>query len=56
MSEPFLGEIKMIAFDFAPRGFAFCHGQLLSISQNRSLFDIIGDTYGGNGTNNFCFA
>ena len=53
MSEPFLGEIKMIAFDFAPKGFAFCHGQTLNISQNQSLFNLIGTTYGGNGTSNF---
>ncbi|MGB3692261.1 MAG: tail fiber protein [Spirulinaceae cyanobacterium] len=53
MSEPFLGEIKMIAFDFAPKGFAFCYGQVLSISQNQSLFNLIGDTYGGNGTSTF---
>ncbi|MBA5685479.1 phage tail protein [Rugamonas apoptosis] len=49
MSEPFLGEIKMTGFGFAPRGWAFCNGQLLSISQNTALFSILGTTYGGDG-------
>jgi microcystin-dependent protein len=53
MSTPFLGEIKMFGGNFAPRGFAFCNGQLLPITQNTALFAILGTTYGGNGTTNF---
>lgn len=53
MSEPFLGEIRIFGFTFAPRGWALCSGQLLSISQNAALFSILGTTYGGNGTSNF---
>jgi microcystin-dependent protein len=53
MSEPFLGEIKIIAWNFAPRGWAFCNGQLLPINQNQALFAILGTTYGGNGTTTF---
>jgi microcystin-dependent protein len=53
MSEPFLGEIRMFAGNFAPRGWAFCYGQLLSIAQNSALFAILGTTYGGNGTTTF---
>lgn len=53
MSEPFLGEVRMMAFNFAPRGWAVCAGQLLPISQNAALFSILGTTYGGNGTTNF---
>ena len=49
MSEPFIGEIKMWAGNFAPRGFAFCDGRLLPIAQNTALFSIIGTTYGGDG-------
>jgi microcystin-dependent protein len=49
MSEPFLGEIKIVGFNFAPRGYAFCDGQLLPISQNQALFSILGTTYGGDG-------
>ena len=49
MAEPFLGEIRMVSFLFAPRGWAFCDGQLLSISQNTALFGLIGTTYGGDG-------
>src|SRR5262249_32929710 len=51
--EPFLGELQLFSFNFAPRGWAFCAGQLLSISQNHALFSILGTTYGGNGTTNF---
>ena len=51
--EPFLGEIKMVGFNFAPRGYAFCHGQLMSISQNTALFSLLGTTYGGNGQTTF---
>lgn len=53
MSEPFLGEIKMIGFNFAPRGFAFCNGQLLAVSQNQSLFALMGTIYGGDGRTTF---
>src|SRR5438874_11208110 len=53
MSEPFYGEIVMFAGNFAPRGWALCHGQLLAISQNTALFSILGTTYGGNGQTTF---
>ncbi len=53
MSEPFIGEIKMVGFNFAPRGWAFCSGQLLQISQNPALFSILGTTYGGDGRVSF---
>ena len=53
MSEAYIGEIRMFAFNFAPRGWAMCNGQLLSIQQNTALFSILGTTYGGNGVNNF---
>ena len=53
MSEPFLGEIRIFGFNFAPRGWAFCNGQLLSISQNTALFSLLGTTYGGNGQTTF---
>jgi len=46
MSEPFLGEIKMFGFNFAPRGWAFCNGQSLPISQNQALYSLLGGTYG----------
>ena len=49
MSEPFVAEIRIFAGNFAPRGWAFCDGQLLPISQNTALFSIIGTTYGGDG-------
>lgn len=49
MSEPFIAEIKIFAGNFAPRGWAFCDGQLLPISQNTALFSLIGTTYGGDG-------
>ncbi len=49
MTEPFLGEIKMFAGNFAPRGFAFCDGQLVAVSQNSALFSLLGTTYGGDG-------
>jgi microcystin-dependent protein len=47
--EPFLGQIMMVAFNFAPRGWALCDGQLLSIQQNTALFSLLGTTYGGDG-------
>lgn len=53
MSQQFLGEIRMFAFDFPPRGWALCNGQLLSIAQNSALFALLGTTYGGNGVNTF---
>ncbi len=49
MSEPFVAEIRIFAGDFAPRGWAFCNGQLLPIAQNTALFSLIGTTYGGDG-------
>lgn len=53
MSQPLIGEIRMFAGDFAPRGWQFCHGQLLDINQNSALFAILGTTYGGDGRVNF---
>jgi len=53
MATPFLGEIKMFSGNFAPKGWAFCDGQILSIQQNTALFSLLGTTYGGNGTTNF---
>jgi len=53
MSNPFLGEIRLFAFNFPPRGWALCNGQLLSISQNTALFALLGTTYGGNGQTTF---
>jgi microcystin-dependent protein len=53
MSDQYLGEIRMVGFNFAPLGWALCNGQLLNISQNTALFSILGTTYGGNGTSNF---
>jgi microcystin-dependent protein len=49
MSEPFMSEIKIISFNFAPKGWAFCNGQLLPINQNQALFSLLGTTYGGDG-------
>lgn len=49
MSEPFIAEIRIFAGNFAPRGWAFCNGQLLPIAQNTALFSLIGTTYGGDG-------
>lgn len=53
MSDPFIGEIRMFAGNFAPRGWALCNGQLLAISTNSALFSLLGTTYGGNGTTTF---
>jgi microcystin-dependent protein len=53
MSTPFIGEIKVVSFNFAPKGWALCNGQLLPINQNQALFSILGTTYGGNGQTNF---
>lgn len=53
MSEPFLGEIRYVAFNFPPRGWAECRGQLMQINQNQALFSLLGTTYGGNGQTTF---
>ena len=53
MANPFLGEIMASGYNFAPRGWAFCNGQLLSIAQNTALFALLGTFYGGNGTTTF---
>ena len=53
MSEPYIGEIRPFSFQFAPRGWAHCDGQLLSIAQNTVLFSLIGNTYGGDGRQDF---
>lgn len=53
MADPFIGEIRMFGFDFAPRNWAVCNGALLAISQNTALFSILGTTYGGNGAQTF---
>jgi microcystin-dependent protein len=53
MSEPFLSEIKIVSFNFAPKGWARCDGQLLPINQNQALFALLGTTYGGNGQTTF---
>ena len=53
MADPFLGEIRMVGFNFAPQGWAFCDGQLLPIGQNSALFSLLGTTYGGDGASAF---
>jgi microcystin-dependent protein len=53
MSDPFIGEIRLLPYTFAPRGWAYCNGQLLSIAQNTALFSILGTTYGGDGRTTF---
>src|SRR5260370_27428935 len=53
MAEPFLSEIKIMSFNFAPKGWALCNGQLLPINQNQALFSLLGTTYGGDGRVNF---
>ncbi|MEO6251874.1 MAG: tail fiber protein [Ferruginibacter sp.] len=53
MAEPFLSEIRIFSFGFAPQGWALCNGQLLPINQNQALFSLLGTTYGGNGQTNF---
>lgn len=53
MSEPFLSEIRMMSFNFPPRGWAMCNGQLMAINQNQALFSLLGTTYGGDGRVNF---
>ena len=53
MSEPFLSEIKIVSFNFAPKGWALCNGQFMPINQNQALFSLLGTTYGGNGQTTF---
>ena len=53
MADPFLGEIKMCSFNFAPKGWALCNGQFLPINQNQPLFALLGTMYGGNGQTTF---
>ncbi len=53
MAEPFLAEIRMVSFNFAPKGWALCNGQFLPINQNQALFSLLGTTFGGNGQTNF---
>src|SRR5262249_702510 len=53
MANPFLAEIRIFPFNFAPKGWAFCDGQLLPLSQNTALFSLLGTTYGGDGKSNF---
>lgn len=53
MADPFIAEIRVFPFNFAPRGWAWCDGQLLPLSQNTALFSLLGTTYGGNGQSNF---
>jgi microcystin-dependent protein len=53
VSDPYLGEIRVVPYNFAPRGWALCNGQLMAISQNTALFSLLGTTYGGNGINTF---
>src|SRR5437667_9510465 len=53
MGTPFMSEIRIMAFNFAPQGWAMCNGQLLPINQNQALFSLLGTTYGGNGQTTF---
>jgi microcystin-dependent protein len=53
MADPFVAEIRIFPFNFAPKGWAWCNGQLMPISQNTALFSLLGTTYGGNGKSNF---
>jgi microcystin-dependent protein len=53
MADPFVAEIRIFPFNFAPRGWAFCNGQIMPISQNTALFSLLGTTYGGDGKSNF---
>ncbi len=53
MADPFVAEIRIFPFNFAPKGWAFCDGQLLPLSQNTALFSLLGTTYGGDGNSNF---
>src|ERR1700742_3852740 len=53
MANPFVAEVRIFPFNFAPQGWAFCNGQLMSLSQNTALFSLLGTTYGGDGKSNF---
>lgn len=53
MAEPFIGEIRLLPYNFAPNGWALCNGQIMSIAQNTALFSLLGTTYGGNGQTTF---
>ena len=53
MAEPFLSEIRMMSFNYAPKGWALCNGQLLGIGQNQALFSLLGTTFGGDGRSDF---
>ena len=53
MSDPFLSEIKLVSFNYPPKGWAFCDGQLMPINQNQALFALLGTTFGGNGQTTF---
>src|SRR5271168_3780724 len=53
MSNPFVGEVRLVGFNFAPQGWAFCNGAVLPISENDTLFNLIGTTYGGDGQSTF---
>jgi microcystin-dependent protein len=53
MGTPYISEVKIVAFNFAPKGWSLCNGQLLSINQNQALFSLLGTTYGGNGSTTF---
>jgi microcystin-dependent protein len=53
MAEPFLGELRLMSFNFAPKGWALCNGQFLPINQNQALFSLLGTMYGGNGQTTF---
>src|SRR5438034_5824318 len=53
MADPFIAEVRIFPFNFAPKGWAFCNGQLLPLSQNTALFSLLGTTYGGDGKSNF---
>jgi microcystin-dependent protein len=53
VSEPFMGEIRLVSWNYPPKGWAFCNGQLMAINQNQALFSLLGTTFGGNGQTNF---
>jgi microcystin-dependent protein len=53
MSDPFMGELRMMSFNFPPKGWSLCNGALLPINQNQALFSLLGTTYGGNGQTTF---
>src|SRR3954470_7524090 len=53
MADPYISELRIFSFNYAPKGWAFCNGQILAINQNQALFSLLGTTYGGNGQTNF---